>query len=359
MLLFFITSIVNVSLSGYVGCTLYYSVSLSVLCRYSHHERILYENKIVSFLLALGVVLGLSSPVLAGGPAQHSNRPHDVNMNDNRIFMSDITSDDLPEPEFGMSYVFVHVNFVGLNGKPFDVDTFFPDGKISLFLDDYADEQYDSIRLDANQKTTVFADTPVKMMSVLEGAVYVGLEFPDDGISEDLQKLVIDDGYASFKMGERDTDWNMTIYQIRNTDVIVTTPGYNENPSTDSQIQVNNLDGDIIEIEDEEVNPLNLPKTSELTSVWESRSTVDIEEINPGIGVVLTNLNDEGLLVDQSNPAKLFKPVIEVDPNGIEPTIITLLEKKKISYKFESISAGRELPIEEVNNRSLKTTMIL
>lgn len=151
----------------------------------------------------------------------------------------------------------------------------------------------------------------------------------------------------------------MTIYQIRNTDVIVTTPGYNENPSTDSQIQVNNLDGDIIEIEDEEVNPLNLPKTSELTSVWESRSTVDIEEINPGIGVVLTNLNDEGLLVDQSNPAKLFKPVIEVDPNGIEPTIITLLEKKKISYKFESISAGRELPIEEVNNRSLKTTMIL
>ena len=222
------------------------------------------------------------------------------------------------EPGFGETKVTVNIAKHGIGSNDFAFDKVFGSGvakKITLHND--SDESSQEKTFTKNDASITF-DTPVSMKDVKAGDVYI--EFEGTHVAG---KLTWEESDPSYSGGTNVTTYKLDLYQVRNTDVIVTTKTADgteaTNPittATNGEIKLGSLN-----------KKIDIPAKGTTGVFTEENIRVkDVDKLNvdPNYSVEGT---ESGVLVDK-DANKVYKPTIGIpDPDGLKPTEITFTEK--------------------------------
>ena len=295
------------------------------------------NKRILSLFLAIVMVFGVVSPAFAAGftPQNHLQKAAESELIADKgklkaklslpktekrpvRFMAMAMAKSGAEPGFGETKVIVNIAKHGIGSNDFAFDKVFGSGaakKITLHND--SDESSQEKTFTKNDASITF-DTPVSMKDVKAGDVYI--EFEGTHVAG---KLTWEESDPAYSGGTNDTTYKLDLYQVRNTDVIVTTKTADgaeaTNPTTSStngKIKLGSLN-----------KKIDIPVKG-TTGVFTGKNirVKDVDTLNadPNYSIEGT---ESGVLVDKTNK-KVYKPgKFVVDEEGIKPTEVTFTEK--------------------------------
>ncbi|WP_210394469.1 hypothetical protein, partial [Peptoniphilus sp. HMSC062D09] len=303
------------------------------------------QKRILSFLLALVMILGTFSPVLAAGLDAREFHDTSINTveiegkNDGKklVFNLQEKTNSLRkastfangprrapsangEPVYEENDVKVKINLSGVNGKNFPFATIFPNGaKVKLELFD----------MDTFETTTVEKDFTSDGQEIDFGV------YKEDQI-QDITIELADNVNIAGKIIQNTTSgtgghvgttvFNLYLYQYVNTDVKVTTVDEAGNTTTNPTTAATN--GKIKVKAGQEEKEIEIPAETNETETFLDKdvNVATISNFQNSPTVEVTGLNDKDVLVDKANN-KVYKPEVKVDENGINPTEIKFTEK--------------------------------
>ena len=222
------------------------------------------------------------------------------------------------EPPFDQTTVKVKIIKHGVGSEPFNFDAVFGAGaskSITLYDDaDGADPDEQEVTFSAADDLVEFT-TPIPMGHVTDGDV--SIEFEGSHVTG---RLTYVESAADYSGESNITTFKLDLYQIRNTDVVVTTKNADgtvvANPTT-GKIKLGSLGKEIA-----------IPAqgaTGEFADV-DSISVAKVAELNADPGYSVEGL-ENGVIVDKANN-KVYKPgEFVVDSKGIDATTLEFTEK--------------------------------
>ncbi|MBS5594494.1 MAG: hypothetical protein KHX08_03590, partial [Clostridiales bacterium] len=294
------------------------------------------SSRLLSFLLALLMIFGTVSPALAAGLEAPTKAEQTLE--------SELTAKDgklkgklvVPrraqvqtrsaglfrapagKPGFGETTVKVNIVKHGIGTEPFNFKAVFGEEaskKITLYDDaDGADPDEQEASFTATDETITFA-SPIPMQDVKDGEV--SIEFEGSHVKG---RLTYVESAANYSGGSNITTFKLDLYQIRNTDVVVTTKNSDgtvvANPTT-GKIKLGSLGKEIA-----------IPAqgaTGEFDKV-DSISVAKVGQVNADPGYSVECL-ENGVIVDKT-AGKVYKPgEFVVDSKGIDATTLEFTEK--------------------------------
>ena len=229
--------------------------------------------------------------------------------------------------EFAETTVKVNIVKHGIGSEPFNFEKVFgnnPDTKIWLYDDtEGADPAEQEATFSATDTSVEFVTAiPMKHIfnedETVTGDVYI--EFEGTNVAG---KLTFDESAANFSGGSNVTTFTLDLYQVRNTDVVVTTKTADgtvvANPTTTS------TGGKITLTAGAVTETIDIPTGNTATETVKRINTGNKDDINNGLNFTIEG-TENGVLVDKANK-KVYKPEVKVDPDGIKPTEIIFTEK--------------------------------
>ena len=295
------------------------------------------NKRILSLFLAIVMVFGVVSPAFAAGftPQNHLQKATESELIADKgklkaklslpktekrpvKFMAMAMAKSGAEPGFGETKVTVNIAKHGIGSNDFAFDKVFGSGaakKITLHND--SDESSQEKTFTKNDASITF-DTPVSMKDVKAGDVFI--EFEGTHVAG---KLTWEESDPSYSGGTNVTTYKLDLYQVRNTDVVVTTKTTDgteaTNPTTSAtngKIKLGSLN-----------KKIDIPVKG-TTGVFTGKNirVKDVDTLNadPNYSIEGT---ESGVLVDKTNK-KVYKPgKFVVDEEGIKPTEVTFTEK--------------------------------
>ena len=297
------------------------------------------KSRLLSFLLAIVMILGSASPAFAAGleaPNGTLQKAESELVSDNgklrarlvvprktqvqtrsmRVFT---TQANKPE-DFNKTTVEVNIVKHGINGKEFDFEGLFganPETKI--ILNNFADDTSQEKTVTASTTSVTF-DNKVLMTDVTNGDIYI--EFDGENIAG---KLTYDEASADYSGASDITKFTLELYQYVNPQVKVTTVNKDgtavNNPPTTTGGKIKVTAGT-------EEKEIDIPAGTDAVETFKDRevNTTNVTKFQSTPTVEVTGL-ENGVLVDK-DANKVYKQTeIKVDPKGIDPTEIKFTEK--------------------------------
>ena len=300
------------------------------------------KSRLLSFLLAIVMIFGTVSPAFAAGleaPLDTLQNAESELVSENGKLRAKLVVPKKQQvqtrraglfrapakaPAFDYTTVEVKIQKHGIGSNPFNFDALFGAGKsktITLYDDaDGAETPEQTVKFTSADATVKFT-TPIPMQHVTDGEVYI--EFEGGNVAG---KLTYEESADSHSGAGNVTTFTLDLYQVKNTDVVVTTKDTSgtdvANPTTAA------TNGKI------KLGSMNIEKdiptgTTPLTFV-DNVAVKDVATINGNLNYEVTGL-ENGVLVDKT-ANKVYRPTIGTpDPNGIEPTKITFTEKPLVT----------------------------
>ena len=294
------------------------------------------KSRLLSFLLAMVMIIGTISPAFAAGledpfqpePSVETELiardgklrgrlvvPRNVQV---QTRSAGLFRAPAKTPAFGETTVKVNIVKHGIGTAEFNFDAVFgntPDTKVTFINWDTDVTQQVSINKDTQNVTF---DDPVLMDDIKEG-VY-GIEFEGTNVAG---KITYEESAPSYDGKTYITTYTLDLYQIRNTDVVVTTKTADgtvvTNPTTKAtKGQIKLTAGTVTET-------IDIPTGTDATETVKNFNTRNKDDINSGLNFSIEGTKN-GVLVDNT-ANKVYKPEVEVDPDGLKPTEITFTEK--------------------------------
>ena len=221
-------------------------------------------------------------------------------------------------PAFGKTTVKVNIAKHGIGTNPFNFDAVFgntPDTKVTLLNWDTEETQEATVNKDTQSVTF---DNPVTMEDIEDG-VY-SIEFEGTKVAG---KITFEESAPSYDGKTYITTYTLDLYQIRNTDVVVTTKTVGgtvvDNPTTAATNGKIKLTAGTVNA------TIDIPTGTSATETVKNINTRNKNDINNGLNFTVEGLAN-GVLVDKT-ANKVYKPEIKVDPDGLKPTEIKFTEK--------------------------------
>ena len=221
-------------------------------------------------------------------------------------------------PDFGETTVKVNIEKHGIGSNLFDFDAVFgtsPNTKVTLINWDTDETQEATFNKDTESVTF---DNPVSMKDMTND-VY-GIEFEGTNVAG---KITFEESAPSYDGKTYTTTYTLDLYQIRNTDVVVTTKTADgtvaANPTTKA------TGGKIKLTAGKVTETIEIPAGNDATETVKNFNTRNKDEINSGLNFTIEG-TENGVLVDKANK-KVYKPEVKVDPDGLKATEITFTEK--------------------------------
>ena len=288
------------------------------------------NKKILSLFLAIVMVLGAVSPAFAAGftPLNNPEKASESELieengklkaklslpkTEKRKTRSIARAKAGAEPKFGETKVIVNISKHGIGDKEFAFDKVFGTGavkKITLYNDADGTSQEKTFTKD---DTSITFDTPVPMDDVVNEEVYI--EFEGKNVAG---KLTWEESAPEYGGGSNITTFKLDLYQVRNTDVVVTTKTADgtevQNPTT-GKIKLGSMN--IVKDIPEDITPLTFVDRIHVENV---------DQLNGDPNYSVEGL-ENGVIVDKANN-KVYKPgEFVLDDEGIKPAEVTLTEK--------------------------------
>ena len=221
-------------------------------------------------------------------------------------------------PAFDQTTVKVNIVKHGIGTNPFNFDAVFgtaPDTKVTLINCDTDETQEATFNKDTQSVTF---GNPVSMED-MTNYVY-GIEFEGTNVAG---KITFDESAPVYSGGGNIATFTLDLYQVRNTDVVVTTKTADgtevTNPTTEyTKGQIKLTAGTVTET-------IGIPAGNDATETVTRINKRNKDEINKGVAFTIEGTKN-GVLVDK-NANKVYKPEVKVDPDGLKPTEITFTEK--------------------------------
>ena len=226
-------------------------------------------------------------------------------------------------PGFGKTIVKVNIVKHGIGTNPFNFDAVFgatPDTKVTLINWDTDETQEATVNKDTQSVTF---DNPVTMEDIEDG-VY-SIEFEGTKVAG---KITFEESASSYDGKTYITTYTLDLYQIRNTDVVVTTKTVGgtvvDNPTTAA------TNGKIKLTAGKVTATIDIPAGTDATETVKNINTRNKNEINKGVAFEIED-TENGVLVDKT-AKKVYKPGTPViDEDGLKPTEIKFTEKPLVT----------------------------
>ena len=293
------------------------------------------KNRLTSLLLAVVMILGTISPAFAAGfrglPESNQKFESELVSKNGKLQgklvapketqvqrrVAGLFRAPAKAPAFDQTIVKVNIVKHGIGTNKFDFDAIFgatPDTKVTLMNWD-TDEVEQEATFNKDTQSVTF-DNPVSMQDMEDGAY--GIEFEGTNVAGKITFKESSEGHSG---GSNITTFILDLYQVRNTDVVVTTKTLDgtavANPTTTA------TGGKI------KLGSMNIEKdipTDDTPLIFVDRIYAkDADQINGDPNYEVTG-TENGVLVDKANK-KVYKPEVKVYPDGLKPTEITFTEK--------------------------------
>ncbi len=287
------------------------------------------NSRLLSFLLAMVMIFGTISPAFAAGleaPIDSVQNVESELISENRKLRARLVAPKNAQvqtrseglfrapakgPDFDITKVKVNIEKHGIGTNPFNFDAVFgtnPDTKVTLINWDTDETQEATFNKDTQSVTF---GNPVSMEDMIND-VY-GIEFEGTNVAG---KITFDESAPDYSGGSNITTFTLYLYQVRNTDVVVTTKTADgtaaANPTTTA------TGGKIKLTAGQTTETIDIPTGNDATETVTRINTRNKDDINKGVAFTIEGTKN-GVLIDKT-ANKVYKPEVKVDPDGLKPT---------------------------------------